>query len=56
MLGAARKKRALRCAQRTLLEVLRGSVNELEGDKLEAALLETADDVADDATLDAVGL
>ena len=56
MLGAARKKRALRCAQRTLLEVLRGSVNELEGNELEAALLETADDVADDATLDAVGL
>lgn len=40
----------------TLLEVLRRSVNELEGDELEATLLETADDVSDETTLDAVGL
>ena len=36
--------------------MLRGSVNELEGDELEATLLEAADDVADEATLDTVGL
>ena len=42
--------------RRTLLEVLGGGVNELERDELEAALLEAADDVADEATLDAVGL
>ena len=41
---------------RTLLEVLRGSVNELEGDELEATLLEAADDVPDESTLDAIGL
>ena len=40
----------------TLLEVLGGSVDELQSGELEAALLEAADDVADDATLDAVGL
>jgi len=40
----------------TLLEVLGRSVNELEGDKLEATLLETADDVSDETALDAVGL
>ena len=40
----------------TLLEVLGGSVDELERGELEAALLEAGDDVADDATLDAVGL
>ena len=36
--------------------MLRGSVNELEGDELEATLLEAADDVADESTLDTVGL
>ena len=40
----------------TLLEVLGGGVNELERDELEAALLEAADDVADEAALDAVRL
>ena len=40
----------------TLLEVLGGSVDELEGNKLEATLLEAADDVADESTLDTVGL
>jgi hypothetical protein len=40
----------------TLLEVLGRSVNELEGDELEATLLETADDVSDETALDAVGL
>ena len=32
------------------------SVNELEGDELEATLLETADDVSDETAVDAVGL
>jgi len=40
----------------TLLKVLGGGVNELEGDELEATLLETADDVSDETTVDAVGL
>jgi hypothetical protein len=40
----------------TLLEVLGGGVDELEGDKFEAALLEAADDVSDETALDAVGL
>ena len=40
----------------TLLEVLGGSVDELESNELEAALLETADDVANEPALDAVGL
>ena len=50
------KTRARCVLRRTLLEVLGGGVNELERDELEAALLEAADDVADEATLDAVGL
>lgn len=44
------------CKPRTLLEVLGGSVNKLQGDELEAALLEPADDGADETALDAVGL
>ena len=36
--------------------MLGGGVDELEGDELEAALLEAGDDVADDAALDAIGL
>lgn len=40
----------------TLLEVLGRSVNELEGDELEATLLETADDVSDESAMDSVGL
>lgn len=40
----------------TLLEVLGRSVNELEGDELEATLLETADDVSDETAMDTVGL
>ena len=31
-------------------------MNELEGDELEATLLEAADDVADESTLDTIGL
>jgi hypothetical protein len=38
------------------LEVLGGCVDELQGDKLESALLKAGDDVSDEATLDAVGL
>ena len=41
---------------RTLLEVLGGCVDELQGDKLEAALLKAGDDVSDETALDAVGL
>ena len=41
---------------RTLLEVLRGSVDKLHSNELEATLLEAADDVADETALDAVGL
>lgn len=40
----------------TLLEVLRGSMNQLEGGQLKAALLEATDDVADETALDTVGL
>ena len=40
----------------TLLEVLGRSVNELEGDELEATLLKTADDVSYETAVDAVGL
>lgn len=40
----------------TLLEVLGGGVDELQGNKLEAALLKAGNDVADEAALDAVGL
>jgi hypothetical protein len=40
----------------TLLEVLGGGVDELQGNELEAALLEAADDVTDETALDAVGL
>ena len=36
--------------------MLGGSVDELEGNELEATLLETANDVANESTLDAVGL
>lgn len=41
---------------RTLLEVLRGSVNKLQSNELEATLLEAGDDLADESTLDTVGL
>ena len=40
----------------TLPEVIVGCVDELQGDKLETALLKAADDVSDDTALDAVGL
>lgn len=40
----------------TLLEVLGRSMDELESNKLESSSLETADDVADESTLDTVGL
>lgn len=38
-----------------LLEVLLGGLGELEGNKLEATLLEAGDDGADETALDAVG-
>jgi hypothetical protein len=38
------------------LEVLGGCVDELQGDKLESALLKAGNDVSDETTLDAVGL
>jgi hypothetical protein len=38
-----------------LVKELAGRGSELEGDKLVAALLEARDDLADEATLDAVG-
>jgi hypothetical protein len=40
----------------TLLQVLGGCVDELQGDKLEAALLKAGNDVSDETALDAVGL
>lgn len=40
----------------TLLEVLLGGVDELEGDQLVAALLEAGDDLADEVALNAVRL
>ena len=40
----------------TLLEVLGGGVDELQGDQLEAAFLEAANDFADETALDPVGL
>ena len=40
----------------TLFEVFRGGMDELKSDELEATLLESADDVADDSALDTVGL
>lgn len=43
-------------ARLTLLEVLRGSVDHLERDKLEATLLETGDDGANETALDTVRL
>ena len=41
---------------RTLLKVLRGSMNELKCGQLESTPLKTADDVADESTLDTIGL
>jgi hypothetical protein len=40
----------------TLLEVLLVSVHEFESNQLEATSLEASDDVADESTLDTVGL
>jgi hypothetical protein len=40
----------------TLLEVLGGRMDELESDEFEAALLEAADNVADETALDAIRL
>ncbi len=42
--------------KRTFLEMLGGWLDKFEGDKLEATLLETGDDFADEVALDAVGL
>ena len=50
------KTRARCVLRRTLLEVLRGSVDKLHSNELEATLLEAADDVANDAALDTVRL
>jgi hypothetical protein len=41
---------------RTLLEVLLGGLDELEGNELEAAFLEPGDDLADEVALNAVRL
>ena len=43
-------------SRRTLLKVLDRRVDELHGDELEAALLKALDDLANEPTLDAVGL
>ena len=40
----------------TLLEVLGGGVNKLQGNQLEAAFLEAVNDVSDKSALDAIGL
>ena len=40
----------------TLLEVLGGGVDKLQGNQLEAAFLEAVNDVSDKSALDAVGL
>jgi hypothetical protein len=40
----------------TLLEVLGGGVDELQGNQLETAFLEAVNDVSDKSALDAVGL
>lgn len=40
----------------TLLEVFGRSVDELQSDELEAALFETANDIANKSSLDTVGL
>lgn len=42
--------------KRTLLEVLGGSVDELESNELEAARLKAGDDVSNEPALDTVGL
>lgn len=44
------------CKEPTLLKELWGFVDHLHSDELEAALLETGDNLADEASLDAVGL
>jgi len=46
----------MRIYSRTVLEVLGGGMDELEGDELEATLLEALDDLSNESTLDAVGL
>ena len=40
----------------TLLEVWTGSMDELESDEFKTTLLETTDDVANETSLDAIGL
>jgi hypothetical protein len=42
--------------KRTIPEVFFSSVDELQSDELEAALFETVDDVANEPSLDTVGL
>jgi len=46
----------VRKKRRTFLEVLGGSVDELQGDELEATAFETSDDVTNEAPLDTIGL
>lgn len=40
----------------TLLKMLLSCLNKLEGDQLEATLLEPADDLSDETALEAIGL
>ena len=42
--------------ERTVLEVLRGRLDKLHRNELEAALLKAGDDRANESTLDTVGL
>jgi len=56
VLDQTREERPVLQVLVVLLEVLGRSVNELEGNELEATLLETADDVSDETAVDAVGL
>jgi len=46
----------VRKKRRTFLEVLGGSVDELQSDKLESTAFKTTDDVADESPLNTVGL
>lgn len=43
-------------AEQTFLEVLSGSMDELQSDELESTSLEPGDDVSDESPLDAIGL
>lgn len=43
-------------SQHTLLEMLLGSMNQLESDELEPTLLEAGEDGANESTLNTIGL